>query len=127
MRRWAEAMRWAVGQAWGMRRRSRLAWRVIRAGVAPVGPAHGFGPGPPEVGAGEADGLEPEDQCVGKDNGQQPGLVCSERLEREPLGAGGFDPGDVVLNAGVAADVEVCLLGGERLVVGPVAPVAVFV
>ena len=91
-------------------------------GGMPVGPAHGFGPSPPQAGASEADGLEPEHEGVGKDDRKQPGLICRERLEREPLGAGVFDTGDVVLAAGVAADVEVGFRRRERLLVGPCGP-----
>ena len=90
-------------------------------GGMPVGPAHGLGPGPPQFRVSEADGLEPENQGVSQDDRKQPGLVASERLEREPLAAGVFDAGDVVLDAGVAADVEIGLRRGERLV-GPCGP-----
>ena len=73
-------------------------------GGVPVGPAHGFGSGPFQVGAFEAEALEPDGQGVGEDHERQPGLVVGQLLEREPFAAGGFEAGDVLLDPVVAAD-----------------------
>ena len=89
-------------------------------GGPPVGPAHGFGSGPLQAGAFEAEELEPESQVVGEGDQRQPGSVGGQLLEREPLAAAVFEAGDVLLDPGVEAHVEVCF-GRGGFLVGPVA------